>query len=143
MRIECWWNWFLRSISPRIYAKLLHAQILKEKKRLTAWLHFLPLLGSECIKAACKMLVKSAALGRQFFRRILFASKTTYCLVSHEQTEKFHSKARSSGTTVQSVLDICRDWFLPRLSVRRFRKWITLKIEEQFKVTYFGEKIDI
>ncbi len=45
------------SISPIFYTQLLHAQIPKAQKRLTIWLHFFAILGSERVKAARKILL--------------------------------------------------------------------------------------
>jgi len=41
------------------FTNVLHAQIPKVQKRLIAWLYFFALMGSVCVKADCKMLVKS------------------------------------------------------------------------------------
>jgi len=48
----------LGSISPMFHKQLLHAQILKAKKKTVRLSVFLALSGSACAKADCRTLVK-------------------------------------------------------------------------------------
>jgi len=57
LSIKCWWIWLQKSISPTFYAQRLHMQNPKAQKRLMACLYF-ALLGSACIKALHKTLMK-------------------------------------------------------------------------------------
>ena len=52
------WIRDLGSISPTFYKQLLRTQIPKAQKSCLTWLSFFALLGSACVKAACRMLVK-------------------------------------------------------------------------------------
>jgi len=63
-RIKC----DLGSISPKFYSQLLRAQIPKEQKIQENHQSFFSLLGSVCIKASSKLLVKSTpCLGTEDF----------------------------------------------------------------------------